>query len=86
MKEQGNVPETEFMALLEESGQGDVLVILEEHEALLGGGEIDAAADHFLGDAVVAALGIVDEEGIAEPGGGVSFWQRNEGARECSGD
>ena len=27
MKEQGNVPETEFMALLEESSQGDVLVI-----------------------------------------------------------
>ncbi len=51
------------MALLEESGQGDVLMILEEHEALLWGGEIDAAANHFLPDAVVAALGIVAERG-----------------------
>ncbi len=38
----------------------------EQHEALLRGGEIDAAADHFLGDAVVVAFGIVAEEGEHE--------------------
>lgn len=48
------------------TGVRDLAGGFEEHEALLGSGEIDATADHFLSDAVVVAFGIVAEEGEHE--------------------